>query len=119
MTHSTETRSVLYWVYSPFGDPILHVPDHAEALAYAREVKGRTLEVIVETTSRTALPVEAASPLAIRTVEDPEATRRSDGRKPPAGYTKLSTGVRCRCVHLWQQANGEYWCCRPDKEGSL
>ncbi len=62
MSKVRETRSVLYWVFSPFGDAILHVPDYAEALAYARKVKGRTLQLVVETTSRTALPVEAASP---------------------------------------------------------
>lgn len=57
MTKPTETKTVRYWVYSPGGDAILRVPDYAEALAYAREVPGRTLQLIVETTSRAQLPV--------------------------------------------------------------
>lgn len=39
-------------------------------------------------------------------------TPRSDGRTPPPGYVRLGDGLRCRCVELWQQANGEYWCCQ-------
>lgn len=57
MTEATETKTGRYWVYSPGGDAILHVPDYAEALAYTREVPGRTLQLIVETTTRTPLPV--------------------------------------------------------------
>lgn len=29
----------------------------------------------------------------------------------PAGYTKLPTGTRCRCLQLWSEADGSYWCC--------
>ncbi len=53
-------RSVLYWVYSPFGDPILCVPDYAEAMAYAREVPRRTMELIVVATTRTPIAVRPA-----------------------------------------------------------
>jgi hypothetical protein len=54
------TRSVRYWVYSPFGDPILCVPDYAEALAYAREVPRRTMELIVVAATRTPIEVRPA-----------------------------------------------------------
>jgi hypothetical protein len=60
MTQTTsEARVVRYWVYSPFGDPILCVPDYAEAMAYAREVPRRTMELIVVSTTRA--PIEVPS----------------------------------------------------------
>lgn len=30
----------------------------------------------------------------------------------PAGYNKLPDGVRCRCLNLWQEADGSFWCCK-------
>ena len=34
---------------------------------------------------------------------------------PPEGYTPLPKGVRCRCLKLWREADGSYWCCNPKK----
>ena len=31
----------------------------------------------------------------------------------PAGHTKLPPGIRCRCLNLWQENDGEFWCCKP------
>ena len=30
--------------------------------------------------------------------------------QPPAGYTKLAAGVRCRCARLWTDGKDQ-WCC--------
>lgn len=58
----TETRTVRYWVHRRGGDALLCVPDHAEALEYAREGVGRSLSVVVETFSGTGLSIEAPAP---------------------------------------------------------
>lgn len=29
----------------------------------------------------------------------------------PEHYQKLPKGVRCRCLHLWKEADGSFWCC--------
>lgn len=31
---------------------------------------------------------------------------------PPAGYRKLPDGTRCRCIRLWQDGVGGFYCCR-------
>ncbi len=31
---------------------------------------------------------------------------------PPAGYRKLPEGTRCRCIRLWQDGVGGFYCCR-------
>lgn len=33
---------------------------------------------------------------------------------PPWGYKKLSKHVRCRCLNLWVDEQGDYWCCKSD-----
>lgn len=30
---------------------------------------------------------------------------------PPEQYRQLPKGVRCRCLKLWREADGSYWCC--------
>lgn len=30
----------------------------------------------------------------------------------PENYTQLPRGVRCKCLALWREADGSYWCCR-------
>lgn len=30
----------------------------------------------------------------------------------PTGYTKLPPYVRCRCMNLWVEADGNHWCCK-------
>ena len=30
---------------------------------------------------------------------------------PPQGYTKLASGLRCRCVNLWQEGD-DFYCCK-------
>lgn len=35
---------------------------------------------------------------------------------PPEGYRKLAAGVRCRCVRLWADLEGNHYCCRPAPE---
>lgn len=30
----------------------------------------------------------------------------------PSGYTKLPPYVRCRCMNLWVEADGNHWCCK-------
>lgn len=42
-----------------------------------------------------------------------------DGRKEttpshPEGYSKLPDGVRCRCLKLWLDPDGIFWCCRSE-----
>lgn len=32
---------------------------------------------------------------------------------PPEHYKQLPKGVRCRCLKLWREADGSYWCCNP------
>ncbi len=34
----------------------------------------------------------------------------------PEGYSPLPTGIRCRCLHLWQEADGSLWCCAAGTE---
>lgn len=29
----------------------------------------------------------------------------------PNGYTRLPEGIGCRCVNLWSEPDGIYWCC--------
>lgn len=58
----SETRIVRYYVHSKGGDCLLCVDDHASALDYAREGVGRTLSVVVQTTTRQALPLDGARP---------------------------------------------------------
>lgn len=36
----------------------------------------------------------------------------TDQRTPPAGYRKLLEGTRCRCIRLWQDGVGGFYCCR-------
>lgn len=31
----------------------------------------------------------------------------------PDGYRQLPRGVRCRCLNLWRESEGDYWCCKP------
>lgn len=33
---------------------------------------------------------------------------------PPYNYTKLPAGIKCRCLHLWKEVDGSYWCCNPE-----
>ncbi len=33
----------------------------------------------------------------------------------PEGYGLLPKGVRCRCVKLWREADGTFWCCTDGK----
>lgn len=33
----------------------------------------------------------------------------------PEHYQKLPKGIRCRCLRLWQDADGAYWCCQQPK----
>jgi hypothetical protein len=42
------------------------------------------------------------------------ALSKTNDAPAPAGYRKLANGVRCRCVRLWQDGHGGYYCCRPD-----
>ncbi len=35
--------------------------------------------------------------------------------KAPEGYGLLPKGVRCRCVNLWREADGTFWCCSEGK----
>lgn len=32
--------------------------------------------------------------------------------KPPPGYTELPTGARCRCLLMWDDGHGRYYCCK-------
>lgn len=32
----------------------------------------------------------------------------------PANYERLPDGVRCRCINLWRDADGSYWCCKRE-----
>ncbi len=36
----------------------------------------------------------------------------TDKQTPPAGYSKLPDGERCRCIKLWQGSDG-FYCCKP------
>lgn len=58
----TETRIVRYYVHSKGGDCLLCVDDHTSALEYAREGVGRKLSVVIQTTTRQALTIEAPDP---------------------------------------------------------
>jgi hypothetical protein len=31
--------------------------------------------------------------------------------KPPEGYTEIAAGARCRCINLWTDGRGGYFCC--------
>lgn len=31
--------------------------------------------------------------------------------QPPANYRLLPDGVRCRCINLWQDRQGRFYCC--------
>lgn len=31
----------------------------------------------------------------------------------PAQYCRLPNGVSCKCLKLWREADGSYWCCNP------
>lgn len=69
----TETRTVRYWVHSRGGDGLLCVPDYAEALEYARAGIGRTLSVVVETFSRSGLPIDGASPRSLAVSQEDQS----------------------------------------------
>ena len=32
---------------------------------------------------------------------------------PSDEYRKLPKGIRCKCLKLWREADGSYWCCNP------
>lgn len=32
--------------------------------------------------------------------------------KPPAGYVALPKGAKCRCLLLWDDGDGNYYCCK-------
>lgn len=40
-----------------------------------------------------------------------EGTAKSGS--PPNGYHPLPAGFACKCVRVWQDGKGNYWCCRP------
>lgn len=33
----------------------------------------------------------------------------------PEGFKKLPKDVRCRCIQLWQEPDGTFWCCNAGK----
>lgn len=36
----------------------------------------------------------------------------------PSNYKRLPDGLKCRCINLFQEPDGSYWCCnRLQKEG--
>ena len=36
---------------------------------------------------------------------------------PPAGYTRLAEGARCRCPKLWSDGAGGHYCCKAAELG--
>lgn len=39
--------------------------------------------------------------------------QQSQQVKVPDGYTKLPAGVICKCFKMWEDGNGDHWCCTP------
>lgn len=43
--------------------------------------------------------------------EPGEFTIKPLGQPRPAQYLQLPRGVKCKCLALWIETDGSYWCC--------